>query len=184
MRAVGKPTMNSNDQSAYTYTRLNTNDNVVTIGDEGTEICAKKKKKSVAIMGRISFSGYKLFIFIRIPVCRCYCFQRELCRLPIFFLLLSLGHVYNVSISWYGEIRKKNLKINHVINFYISMLRERCEIQQWPNTICLLSGISVRKKEKSTGYQRTYNEHRPQQMNENFSREKYNNQRPWQIMAE
>lgn len=60
-------------------------------------------------------------------------------RLSISLLRLSVYLFLYASISWYGE-KKSEKKINHVINFDISAC-ERCEIQQWPNTICLLRDL-------------------------------------------
>lgn len=83
-------------------------------------------------MGRLSFSRYKLFIFIRIPVCRCYCFQWAILKrgslsfsLPLYLFSSAHNFFYalNVSISWYSEIlHQQTKKTDHVINFYISVL--------------------------------------------------------------
>lgn len=96
----------------------------------GKKVC----KNYTGIMGRISFSGYKLFIFIRIPVGRCYCFRFTLCiKGPTFVYFFFSFVVFR------SRDMEKFEKINHVINFYISAC-ERCEIQQWP-TQSVYAGI-------------------------------------------
>lgn len=83
-----------------------------------------------------------LFIFIRIPVGRCYCFRFALYfKGPTFVYFFAASLCLSFPICFDFVIWKKNgKKINHVINFDISAC-ERCEIQQWPNTICLLRDL-------------------------------------------
>lgn len=92
--------------------------------------------KNIGDLGRISFNEYKLFIFIRILVCRCYCFRfgciEGFHRFCLVFPMFCACIMFRCR-----DMAKYSTKINHVINFDVSVLVKN---QQWP-TQSVYSGI-------------------------------------------